>query len=157
MSNRTKPLALLKGHHVSKAEQAKRQEAETKMKGKVEDILNVPSFLDAEGKRLYKRTLKLIGPEGTDLLCDSDKDSLTTYAAAVSILKQCTKEINQNGVIVGGQPNPAVKMFENYSKIVKSFSAAFGLDPFSRSKLALTNLKEEEKPISEEEMLFGDV
>jgi P27 family predicted phage terminase small subunit len=134
MSNRSKPLSLVTGHHISKQEKQRRQTAEEKLKGKVDDLLKVPSHLDADGKRAYKRTLQLIGPEGTDLLCDSDKDTLTTYAAAVSILKQCTKEIKENGVIVEGNPNPAVKMFENYSKIVKSFSSAFGLDPFSRSK-----------------------
>ena len=115
------------------------------MKGNAEDILKIPSYLDVDGKRIYKRTLKLIGPEGTNILSDADKDSLATYASAVSILKQCTKEINENGVISDGKPNPAVKMFENYSKVVKSFSSSFGLDPFSRSKLAVTKLNKEEK------------
>lgn len=157
MSNRSKPLDLILGHHVSKKDREIRKKKEQSLKGKVEDILKVPSQLDTDGKRFYKRTLALIGPEGTDLLCDSDKDTLTTYAAAVSILKQCIKEIKENGVIADGQPNPAVKMFENYSRIVKSFSSAFGLDPFSRSKLAISNVQEEEKPISEEERLFGNI
>jgi P27 family predicted phage terminase small subunit len=143
MSNRAKPLSLIKGHHISKEEREKRQKAEQKLKGKTEDILKVPSFLDKDAKQVYKRTLKLIGPEGTNILSDADKDSLTTYAMAVSILKQCAAEIKQNGLIIDGKPNPAVKMFENYSKIVKSFSSAFGLDPFSRSKLAITVDKEE--------------
>lgn len=136
---------MIRGNHITKAEAERREKAEMGLKGKAEDILKVPTFLDADAKRFYRRTLKLIGPEGTDIITDADKDSLTAYAAAVSILKQCSKEIKENGIIVEGKPNPAVKMFENYSKIVKSFSASFGLDPFSRSKLAISSLKKEEQ------------
>jgi P27 family predicted phage terminase small subunit len=158
VSNRTKPLTLIAGNHISKAEKAKRKKVEQSLKGPVEDILKTPTFLDADGKKVYKRTLKLIGPEGTNILCDADKDTLTTFAAAVSILKQCSKEIQENGVIVDGKSNPAVKMFENYSKVVKSFSSSFGLDPFSRSKLVVSKLGEEdEKPKSEFEKKFGDL
>lgn len=144
MSNRTKPLSMIRGNHLSNAEIERREKAEMNLKGKTEDILKVPSFLDTDAKRFYKRTLKLIGPEGTNILTDTDKDSLTTYAAAVSILKKCSLDIKENGIIVGSKANPAVKMFENYSKVVKSFSASFGLDPFSRSKLAVSALKKEE-------------
>lgn len=155
MSNRAKPLALIKGNHITKKEKEKRQKAEASLKGKTEDILKAPTFLDADAKKYYKRTLKLIGPEGTDLLCDADKDSLTTYASALSILKQCNNEIKTKGILIDGKPNPALKLFENYSKIVKSFSSSFGLDPFSRSKL-VPQKEEEEKTKSNAERRFGD-
>ena len=154
MSNRAMPLSLVKGHHITKAERVKREKAEAKLKGKVEDILIVPSYLDAEAKKFYRRTLELIGPEGTDLLCDSDKDTLTAYATALSILKKCNKEIKK-GILIDGKPNPALKLFENYSKIVKSFSSSFGLDPFSRSKLVHTT-DTTEKQKSKAEQRFGD-
>lgn len=145
MSNRTKPLTMIKGNHITKKEKEKRKKAEKSLQGKMEDILKVPTFLDADAKRFYKRTLNLIGPEGTNIITDADKDTLTAYAAAVSILKQCSKEIKDKGIIVEGKCNPAVKMFENYSKVVKSFSSAFGLDPFSRSKLAITIEEDDDK------------
>lgn len=155
MSNRAKPLALIKGNHISKKEKEKREKAEVSLKGKTEDILKVPTYLDPDAKKYYKRTLKLIGPEGTDIICDADKDSMTTYASALSILKQCQKEIKDKGILVEGKPNPALKLFENYSKIVKSFSSSFGLDPFSRSKL-VPQKEEEQKTKSSAERRFGD-
>lgn len=144
LSNRQKPLNMVKGKHITKSEYERREKAEKTLKGKTKDILKVPTFLDPDGKKIYKQTLKLIGPEGTDILSDADKNSLTTYASACSILKQCTNEIQEKGILIDGEPNPAVKMFENYSKVVKSFGSAFGLDPFSRSKLAVSDLKKEE-------------
>jgi P27 family predicted phage terminase small subunit len=155
LSNRAKPLSLIKGNHVTKAEKERREKAEASLKGKVEDLLKVPAFLDSDAKKYYKRTLKLIGPEGTDLLCDADKDSLTTYAAALSILKQCQNEIKQKGILLDGKPNPALKLFENYSKIVKSFSSSFGLDPFSRSKLS-TKKEGDAPPQTSAQKRFGD-
>lgn len=158
MSNRQKPLSMIKGNHISKNEREKREKSESKLKGKAEDIYKVPTFLDQDGKKFYKRTLKLLGPEGTDILSDADKDTLMTYSAAVSILKQCALEIKEKGVLIEGKANPAIKMFENYSKIVKSFSAAFGLDPFSRSKLAASTKddEEDEKKIHPMWERFGD-
>lgn len=139
MSNRTKPLSLVKGNHLTKEQKDKRLEAEQKAKGETNDVLNIPDFIDDEAKEVYKYTLKVIGPDGADMLSDADKESLTTYCVAVSILKQSAQSIRDYGLIIEGKANPAVKMFENYSKIVKSFSNAFGLDPFSRSKLVISN------------------
>jgi P27 family predicted phage terminase small subunit len=154
LSNRAKPLALIKGNHITKNEREKREKAEASLKGKVEDILIVPSFLDADAKKYYKRTLEIIGPSGTDIICDADKDSLTTYATALSILKKCSKEIKK-GILIDGKPNPALKLYENYSKIVKSFSSSFGLDPFSRSKLVPQKEEEKQKKTAAEKR-FGD-
>lgn len=135
---------MIRGKHISKAEHERREKAEAALKGKTEDILKVPTFLDPDGKKIYKQTLKLIGPEGTNIISDADKNSLATYAAACSIIKQCMIEIKEKGIFIDNEPNPAVKMLENYSKVVKSFGSSFGLDPFSRSKLAVSELKKEE-------------
>jgi P27 family predicted phage terminase small subunit len=140
-----KPVDLMTGKHMTKEQKEQRKAAEERLKGTSDDIHKIPTYLDADAKRFYKGILKLIGPDGTNLLSDLDKNSLATYSAAMSILKQCQASIKKDGILINGKPNAAVRMFDNYSKIVRSFSQAFGLDPVSRSRLSINSIKSEDE------------
>lgn len=97
-----------------------------------------PSWLDAEGKRTWKRLAPELHRLG--LLTCVDGEALACLCQAWSELKQATETLKAEGryvtLVTGGrQSHPAVSQQRTAMRTIKDFCSLFGLDPSSRSRL----------------------
>ena len=104
-----------------------------------------PTWLPSEAKVEWRRIVKVLDAIG--LLTLADRASLTSYCLAWNELRVATQLLTREGhvrqVLSGSpdsptvtyQPHPAIRMQRTAWAAVKSFSALFGLDPSTRSKI----------------------
>ena len=136
-------LLLLNGNknRLTKKEIEARKTAEEKMKMKADQV-RPPSWLSAPAKREFKRLAAEL--KEIDLIANVDLNQLAVYCRAYARYVELQKE-----------DIPNEKTLDTLFKQMKSIATEFGFTPSSRAKLAMP--KEEEKPQSSEEKMFGDV
>lgn len=154
------PLAVNKSN-LTKAEIEARQKAEAKLQPK-KDKIKIPSWLDREGKKEWRRVSKEL--EELDLLTNIDTTALAIYCDAYSKLLQANKEIEDKGMFVeytnkAGATNiienPAIRTANKYIDVIRKMCGEFGLTPSARCKLTLP--RQEEKEETPFDRMFGDV
>jgi P27 family predicted phage terminase small subunit len=117
-----------------------------------------PSWLSKVAKAEWKKLAPELSRLG--LLTIVDEGSLAGYCSALAEFRAATEIIEAEGryVMVGGfydeaakewrggqmQPHPALIQLRAAWKAVKDFSALFGLDPSSRTRLSVKGAKKEE-------------
>jgi P27 family predicted phage terminase small subunit len=155
-------LHLLQGNksRLTKKEIEQRMEAEERLKPKA-DKVKPPSWLDPLAKKEFKRIVSELSELG--LITNVDIVALATYCDAYSDYVKCTKMIAEEGLMVeytnkaaetNKVPHPLLTKKKQLHEQMKSLAAEFGLTPAARAKLAIA--KEDKKPKTEEEELFGD-
>lgn len=165
MGRSAKPvsLQLLEGNKgkYSKKELQDRLERENAIKPKTDNI-KPPSWLSSFAKREFKKMVKELLE--IDLITNVDVHALALYCDAYDNYVQCTKVIQNEGLMVeytnkaaetNKVPHPLLTKQKALFEQMKSLSTDFGLTPAARSKLAIH--KEPEKEKSPEEMMFGDI
>jgi P27 family predicted phage terminase small subunit len=165
MGRNAKPihLHLLEGNknRLTKKEIEQRLEVEKRLQPK-KDKIKPPSWLDATAKKEFKRIASELVE--LDLLTNVDVNALAAYCDAYSNYIECTKIIQEEGLMVeytnkaaetNKVPHPLLTKKKQLFEQMKAIASEFGLTPAARAKLAIP--KEEEKPKTEEERLFGDV
>jgi P27 family predicted phage terminase small subunit len=165
MGRKAKPiqLHLLEGNknRLTKGEIEKRAEAEAKLKPK-SDKVKPPAWLDKIAKKEFKRIAKEL--EELDLITNVDINALAAYCDAYSDYVKCTKIIQEEGMMVeytnkaaetNKVPHPLLTKKKQLHEQMKALAVEFGLTPSARAKIALP--KKEEKPKTEEEILFGEL
>ena len=164
MSRKVIPVSvqLAKGNpnRLTKAEIKARQEAEESFKPGI-DKIELPTWLDKEGKKEWKRIAKDL--EELNILTNVDITALGMYCDAYSKYQLATKKINEEGMFIeytnkAGATNiiehPAVKAQVKYADLIKKLCSEFGLTPSARAKITLPKL-EENKEETLEDKLFG--
>jgi P27 family predicted phage terminase small subunit len=98
-----------------------------------------PTWLDREAKAKWKALVPELDRLG--LLTVVDGDVLAAYCQAYAEFRQATETLRGEGryISVGTQmqSHPAVAQQRSAWQHIKAFSALLGLDPSSRSKLAV--------------------
>lgn len=98
------------------------------------------------------------------MLTNVDVNALALYCDAYANYVECTKLIQEEGLMVeytnkaaetNKVPHPLMTKQKALFEQMKSLSNDFGLTPAARAKIAIN--KEPEKQKSEEEILFADV
>ena len=120
--------------HRTKAELQARKEVEDKLKSSDDLVSKVPNWLDKDAKRIYKFLIEQF--ESTGVLCNLDINMIAICSDALSKMKQAQKLIDEQGLIVDGQVNKAIIVYEKYEKIyLFNFSLPFLYDIFRRKQL----------------------
>lgn len=164
MGRNAKPihLHLLEGNknRLTKKQIEQRLEAEQRLKPK-SDKIKPPTWLDATAKKEFKRIASELME--LDLLTNIDVNALAAYCDAYSDYVKCTQIIQEEGLMVeytnkaaetNKVPHPLLTKKKQLYEQMRSIASEFGLTPAARAKIAIP--KREEKPKSEEELLFGD-
>lgn len=155
-------LHLLQGNknRLTKKEIEQRVEAEKRLKPRANKV-KPPAWLSDEAKKEFKRIVKEM--QDLDLLTNIDVDALALYCDAYVNYIECTRIIAEEGLMVeytnkaaetNKVPHPLLTKKKQLHEQMKSLAAEFGLTPAARAKLAIA--KEDKKPKTEEEELFGD-
>lgn len=134
--------------HMTKAEMETRKQAEEKIKGADDLITRTPSWLGKEAKKIYKFLIEQF--KQTGILTNLDKETVAICADTIAKMREAQKLIDELGLIVDGKANPAINIYEKYSKIYAKMITELGLSPTARSRMALTQVKaqqEEQDPI----------
>lgn len=156
-------LQVLNGNpnRLTKAEIEARQEAEKKIRAK-NDKIRPPTWLDKLAKREFRKIVKEM--EELDLLTNLDVHALAIYCDAYSQYVECTKQIDEEGLMVeytnkaaetNKVPHPLMTKKKQLHEQMRSLATEFGFTPASRAKLAIP--REEPKPKTAFEQRFGEV
>lgn len=156
-------LQIIQGNknRLTKEEIEERKNAEKRLKAS-NDKVKPPTWLDNFGKREFRKIVKEM--EELDLLTNLDVHALSLYCDAYSQYVECTKVINQEGLMIehtnkAGEtnqvPHPLLTKKKQLHEQIKSLQGEFGFTPASRAKLAIPREENEEK--SGFEKMFGDV
>jgi P27 family predicted phage terminase small subunit len=155
-------LLLINGNknRLTKSEIESRRKAENAIKPASNNI-KPPTWLNATAKKEFKKLAAELST--VDLITNVDVNQLAiycrTYARYIEMQKGIPEldeygdpKLDENGnmIIVYDE-----KQIDILYKQLKGMAAEFGFTPSSRAKLAIK--KEDDKPKSEEEKLFGDV
>lgn len=160
MGKSKKPLGLNKSH-ISNEERAKREYAESLVKGNT-DKLKAPSWLKSNvAKKEFDRLVDELTT--IDIITNLDLNNLASYCEAYSNYIKATKELNgQSLTIQKCMPNGAYTIVENplikiqklYAEECRRFAGLIGLTIDSRLKFASAKAEKQENEIEDD---FGDI
>lgn len=110
-----------------------------------------PSWINKEAKKEWKR----IAPEleRLGLLTDIDTSALAAYCQAYSHWKDAEEFMTKHGTVFKTpsgymQQLPHVSIANNAMKIMRAFSAEFGLTPSSRTRIEIDSQDEDSDPMA---------
>lgn len=111
-----------------------------------------PEWLSPIGIQLWEKIAPWL--VSSKILTDSDLANLEAYCAAYSRWRLAEEDIAKNGLVVasamgGVVKNPACTVANESLKQVATFGSALGLDPASRSRLAVPGAKDADNPFKE--------
>ncbi len=143
-------LLLIQGNKnkLTKEEIKARKEAEAKIKPKA-DKIKPPKKMSSASKKMFNQLAREL--QITELITNVDVYQLAMYCRAYTRWEElCAGEEQEDGTIIYDE-----KKIDILFKQVKSMGTEYGFTPSSRAKLAMP--KDEEKPKSTEEKMFGDI
>ncbi|MDQ0414224.1 phage terminase small subunit P27 family [Mesobacillus stamsii] len=144
-------LLLINGNKnkLTKKEIDARKEAEQKLKPR-SDRVKPPTWLSPLAKKEFKRLAAELNEVG--LITNVDVNQLAVYCRAYGKYVELQEGIYDPEI---DQEIVDEKTLDTLYKQLKSMAIEFGFTPSSRAKLAMP--KEEGKPKSSEEKMYGDV
>lgn len=100
---------------------------------------SMPSYLDDEAKKEWKRLSKLLLRIG--VLTEADGMSLACLCQAWSTMVKAQKKLSETGMLLKTpsgyvQQSPLISIVNNCSETVSRLSREFGLTPASRTRIA---------------------
>ncbi|MEL7893503.1 phage terminase small subunit P27 family [Vreelandella neptunia] len=110
-----------------------------------------PDWLDPIGIQMWEK----IGPwlVSSKILTGSDLSNLEAYCAAYARWRKAEAHIAKHGITVQGMnsevKNPACTVANESLKQLVTFGSALGLDPSSRSRLAIPGAKDAGNPFKD--------
>lgn len=106
-----------------------------------------PSWLAEEAKRKWKKLVPELDRLG--LLTVIDGDCLAAYCQAWAEFRWATEALQKDRLVTRGTgasaPHPAVAMQRTAWRAIKDFSALFGLDPSTRTKIHAPGVEPEDE------------
>jgi P27 family predicted phage terminase small subunit len=156
-------LQLINGNknRLTKSEIEQRREAEKKIKPNSNKV-KPPAWLNDVAKKEFKRIVKEM--HDLEILTNVDVDALALYCDAYASYIECTRIIDEEGMMVeytnkaaetNKVPHPLLTKKKQLAEQMKALATEMGLTPASRAKLAMP--KEQPKEPTEFERLFGNV
>ncbi|WP_252109064.1 MULTISPECIES: phage terminase small subunit P27 family [unclassified Halomonas] len=119
-----------------------------------EELLEVPlppEWLSPIGIEMWERVAPWL--IGSKILTGSDLHNLEAFCAAYSRWRLAEQDIAKNGIVVAGMnsdiKNPACTEANAALKQMSLYGSALGLDPASRSRLAVPGAKEAGNPFKD--------
>ena len=134
------PVDLQKGE-MSNAQREARKENEEKLKGNAISG-KVPSNLSKEAKKIYKR---LLGQFPDGFLTDSDSINIEILAQTISMMYDAQNDINKNGLVIDGKPNPSVTIYDKCTKTIDLYGKKLGMSPRDRAALGYMMFEQEQE------------
>ena len=107
-------------------------------------IPEMPDGLSAIAQAEWKAIVPLLTNMG--VLTPADGKALAAYCSCYALWMRAEQEIAQYGITEFGKVNPAVRVRSDALRQMKSFLIEFGLTPASRSKLSLSNARDNVDP-----------
>lgn len=136
----------------SKQEQAARIAEEQALRiGTIADY--DPMALDAYGLKAYERIIRAI-PENK--IAEVDGYTIEIAADALGKMQQTREIINDKGMMIDGDQNKAVLVYQKYSEIAKKYLVELGCTPSARSKIALDVASALKKPQTTRQALMDE-
>lgn len=159
MGRRAKPIGLhvVGGNQsrLTKREIEERQEAEEKLTPN-SDKVKPPTWLNKVAKKEFKRLAEELMK--LKLLTNVDVHALAAYCDAYSDYVECTKIIEEEGLMVeytnkaaetNKVPHPLLTKKKQLHEQMRSLAIEFGLTPSARAKLAIPKQKKERDAFGE--------
>jgi P27 family predicted phage terminase small subunit len=146
-----KPSALKKAQGTYRPDRAAVREVEP-----VPGVPEMPRWLDAEGRREWKRVVPQLA--GLGILATVDRAMLADYCAAHSLAVRATREYQRAPLMTEGPhgpvPNPLLKVAKEARAQARLLGAEFGLSAASRSRISAPEAKPDGD--QSEDFLFGE-
>lgn len=107
----------------------------------------VPKHLDAEEKKVWKETARLLSMMG--LLTETDANSLEIYSTNLVRWRTQIEMLKQEGEILfgvagGAYINPRANLVASLAKMIDRFHVENGMTPAARARLRMPNEKPKE-------------
>lgn len=117
-------------------------------------IDDCPEYLSVEAKEEFRKIIPQLQQLKTSSM---DAPTVAQYCTLCAICKELTQDINENGSMIDGVINPALKAYQANMKELRATASMLGLNPSSRAKLVadLQKAKVEEIEKEAEEDYFG--
>lgn len=145
-------LVVLKGKkHLTKNEIEERKATEVKAKN---DNIRPPTFLPSNLKREFKKISQELVEIG--IMSNLDCDALARYLTSQQMYENITTRLLDIDPL-DEDYETLMKHQDKFFKQARQSASDLGLTISSRCKLVMPKKKEEDKPKSKEEKLFGDV
>lgn len=98
-----------------------------------------PSWLDAEGRREWRRICAALDP--ARVLTAADRALLTVYCKQWSLFCAASKELDRDGIVTEGSMgqrvrHPAYSVLADCRAALVQLAAQFGLSPASRARIS---------------------
>ncbi len=127
------------GKHWTKEEVKRRTAAAQPLTRKSPVKLKMPVWLDDEGRRIWKKTIKDMAE--FDVLDNVDSDSLAIYCDAVARYQEATLKVRENGYTTENAQgtesvSPYVRAAQSYARVVMQYADKLGLNANARARLA---------------------
>lgn len=145
-----KPSALKRAHGTYRPDRAAPNEV-----APAPGVPDMPRWLDAEGRREWKRVVPQL--EALGVLATVDRAMLADYCAAHSLAVRATREYQRAPLMTEGPhghvPNPLLKVAKEARAQAARLGAEFGLSAASRTRISAPERKPEGD--ESEDFLFG--
>ena len=92
-----------------------------------------PAWLGDRERELWMWTVENLAP--LDIVGRVDREALAAYCCAAVRFRECQEMIQADGVIVDGQPHPAIVPQAKAFEQMRRAGAMFGLSPSDRASL----------------------
>lgn len=158
MARPKKPASVTTGHTVSKKALAERIEAEKKLRGSDDELMNPPSTIsmDSDAIDFYYEVINLL--KDTDMLSNLDRYSAGILADNLAKLRRTNQLLQDEGMVIEqvtkagtkSVVNPAYQVWKDTQTNIAKLATQFGLTPSARaslSDLALQQKKEADDPL----------
>ncbi|SEM81387.1 phage terminase small subunit P27 family [Paenibacillus sp. OV219] len=127
------------GKHWTAAEVQSREEAGKAFERKKKRNLKVPSWLDDNARKVWRKIVRDM--EEFDIFDPLDEDVLAAYCDAVAKHQAMNESIDSQGFTIEGKGgieivNPHVTMANNYARLILQFGEKLGITAGARARLA---------------------
>lgn len=127
----------------NRAELDAMEEEEEKLRGSSDRIDKVPPHLSELAKQYYRTITNEMRISG--VLSNLDIPLVSLTAETLAIIRDAEKMINEEGIMSGGKPHPAINIRDKNLTQARSLLIQLGMTPSSRASLAVDNLKQKEE------------
>lgn len=158
MARPKKPASESTGHTYSKAQLKERMEAEKKLKGSDDKIMDVPSIISMNKIAIEFYHIIIAMLHDTDILSNLDRHSIAILADNLAKLRDANQRMQDEGMTItqitkSGEKevvNPIYQVWKDTQNNIAKLATQFGLTPSSRASLsdmALQQRKDDEDPL----------
>jgi P27 family predicted phage terminase small subunit len=99
------------------------------------EIGRPPSWLGKEARAEWRRIAPILNDR--KVLTEGDLGTVQSYCVAFGVMVQAQKQINKDGILLGGKKHPALGTLNAAQTTMRLAANELGLTPISRSRAAM--------------------